>query len=127
MTLNTQSASCVPSAICQPVSLYFVKKSTTAQPVLFFLPFRDAILSISGLTVFKQEAPSPTSHDVVAQQISRQNHQSPTSTQGPANANGTPSLEDSTNNQNMINNTLHQLLGHSGFSSLQNALDGRPV
>lgn len=84
---------------------------------------RDAILSISGLTVFKQEAPSPTSHDVGALQVSRQNHQSPTSTQGPAN-NNSASLEDSSSNQNMINNTLHQLLGHSGYSSLQNALDG---
>lgn len=92
-------------------------------PKIHTIRSRDAILSISGLTVFKQEAPSPTNHDVGALQVSRQNHQSPTSTQGPVNANNT-SLDDSNSNQNMINNTLHQLLGHSGYSSLQNALDG---
>lgn len=80
---------------------------------------RDAILSITGLTVFKQEAPSPTSHDPGPLQIVRQTHQSPTSTQGHLNTTNA-ALEDGNSGQNM----LHQLLGHSGYSTLQNAIEG---
>jgi hypothetical protein len=83
----------------------------------------DAILSISGLTVFKQEAPSPTNNDVTTLQIVRQNRQSPTSTQQVVH-NGTI---DETSNQNMINNTINQLLNQSAYTNLQNAIDANLV
>ncbi|XP_015837103.1 transcription factor CP2-like protein 1 isoform X2 [Tribolium castaneum] len=83
----------------------------------------DAILSISGLTVFKQEAPSPTNNDVSQLQLVRQNRQSPTSTQQVVH-NG--AIEE-TNNQNMINNTINQLLTQSAYTNLQNAIDANLV
>jgi hypothetical protein len=83
----------------------------------------DAILSISGLTVNKQEAPSPTNNDVTTLQIVRQNRQSPTSTQQVVH-NGTI---DETSNQNMINNTINQLLNQSAYTNLQNAIDANLV
>ena len=84
----------------------------------------DAILSISGLTVFKQEAPSPTNHDAASLQIARQNRQSPTSTQQVGVHNGTI---DEANNQNMINTTINQLLSQSAYTNLQNAIDANLV
>ncbi|KAK9751960.1 CP2 transcription factor [Popillia japonica] len=81
----------------------------------------DAILSISGLTVFKQEAPSPPiSQDVSAIQMSRQNSNVPVTTQSTVISQSS-TISDS--NANVINTTLHQLLGQSGYSSLQNAID----
>ncbi|KRT86773.1 hypothetical protein AMK59_469, partial [Oryctes borbonicus] len=80
----------------------------------------DAILSISGLTVFKQEAPSPPiSQDAGAIQIARQSNNIPVTTQSSAiSQNNT--ISDG--NANSIT-TLHQLLGQTGYSSLQNAID----
>ncbi|KAI4468715.1 transcription factor cp2 [Holotrichia oblita] len=81
----------------------------------------DAILSISGLTVFKQEAPSPPiSQDVNAIQMARQNNNAPVTTQSTVISQSN-TISDS--NANVINTTLHQLLGQTGYSTLQNAID----
>ncbi|KAK9876144.1 hypothetical protein WA026_011261 [Henosepilachna vigintioctopunctata] len=77
-------------------------------------------LSISGLTVFKQEAPSPT-HDASAMhQMSRRNARSPASAQ---NADKGTQLEENSNEQQMINSTISQLLNQSGYSNLHNAFN----
>ncbi|XP_045460592.1 transcription factor CP2-like protein 1 isoform X2 [Harmonia axyridis] len=82
-------------------------------------------LSISGLTVFKQEAPSPT-HDVnaIQQQLSRRNIQSPTSTQDVERGN---TLDDNSNDQQILTSTISQLLNQSGYSSLHSAFDANLV
>ncbi|KAJ8932113.1 hypothetical protein NQ314_014894 [Rhamnusium bicolor] len=80
----------------------------------------EAILSINGMTVFKQEAPSPTSNEMTNLQVARQNRQSPTSTQHGNPVNST--MEDN-NSQNMFNNTINQLLSQTALVNLQNVMD----
>lgn len=92
-----------------------------------FFFFSDAILNISGLTVFKQEAPSPT-EDGNFQNINRQNHQNPPHSQAQSavqqnNNNNVTTLADSSNT-NLINTTLHQLLGQNGYTNLENVIEG---
>lgn len=79
----------------------------------------EAILSINGMTVFKQEAPSPTSTEMPHLQVVRQTRQSPTSTQQNNPVNST--MED--NSQNMFNNTINQLLSQTALVNLHNVMD----
>ncbi|XP_022915325.1 transcription factor CP2 [Onthophagus taurus] len=81
----------------------------------------DSILSISGLTVFKQEAPSPPiSNDVNTIHITRQNNTVPVTTQGTVITSGN-SISDS---NAIINTTLHQLLGQAGYNTgLQTSIE----
>lgn len=81
----------------------------------------EAILSLPGLPVFKQEAPSPTSNE--AKTLS---HSSCIPVTSP-HPNTTTSINDGNNNQNMFNNTLHQLLSGSAYTSLQNNIDGNNI
>lgn len=83
----------------------------------------DSILSINGMTVFKQEAPSPTSNDVTTLQVIRQNRQSPTSTQH-TNVIHNNNVEDN-NSQNMFNNTINQLLSQTALANLHNVMDSK--
>ncbi|KAG5894830.1 hypothetical protein JTB14_033674 [Gonioctena quinquepunctata] len=79
------------------------------------------ILSMNGMTVFKQEAPSPTSNDVTTLQVVHKHRESPTSTHhGNAIVNST--MEDNTS-QNMFNNTINQLLSQTGLVGLHNVMD----
>ncbi|KAJ8968552.1 hypothetical protein NQ317_001750, partial [Molorchus minor] len=80
----------------------------------------DAILSINGMTVFKQEAPSPTSNEMTNLQVARQNRQSPVSTQHGNPVNST--MEDN-NSQSMFNNTINQLLSQTALANLHNVMD----
>lgn len=73
------------------------------------------------MTVFKQEAPSPTSNDVAALKVTRQNRQSPTSTQQENVHNTT--LEE--NSQNMFNNTINQLLSQTALGTLHNVMESK--
>lgn len=71
----------------------------------------ETILNISNLTVFKQEAPSPTNEVSInrratANQCSHHNN------------------SNDANTSQMINSTLHQLLNQNGYSNLQSTLDG---
>ncbi|XP_074037338.1 transcription factor CP2 like gemini isoform X1 [Leptinotarsa decemlineata] len=79
------------------------------------------MLSMNGMTVFKQEAPSPTSNDVTTLQVTHKHRQSPSSTHhGGAVVNST--MEDNTS-QNMFNSTINQLLTQSGLVGLHNVMD----
>lgn len=103
--------------------------------IVFFIPFsflnsiiklhisflREQTLSISGLTVFKQEAPSPTHGVNGIQQLSRRNTQSPTSTQDVETGNA---LDENSSDQQILNSTISQLLNQSGYSTLHSAFDG---
>ncbi|KAJ8955698.1 hypothetical protein NQ318_008570 [Aromia moschata] len=80
----------------------------------------DAILSINGMTVFKQEAPSPTSNEMTNLQVARQNRQSPVSTQHGNVVNST--MEDN-NSQTMFNNTINQLLSQTALVNLHSVMD----
>ncbi|KAF7278574.1 hypothetical protein GWI33_008196 [Rhynchophorus ferrugineus] len=82
----------------------------------------DSVLSINGMTVFKQEIPSPTMNEVAQLQIARQQRQSPTSTQ----QNGMMTPINSTieeNSQNIFNNTINQLLSQSSLTNIHNVID----
>ncbi|XP_060517070.1 transcription factor CP2-like protein 1 isoform X2 [Cylas formicarius] len=83
----------------------------------------DHLLTITGMTVFKQEAPSPTAIGDVAQlQMTHQNRQSPTSTQPGTLVNTVNnSIEDG--NQNVFNNTINQLLSQSALANLHNVIE----
>lgn len=74
------------------------------------------------MTVFKQEAPSPTSNDITSLQVARQHRQSPTSTQQ-ENVVVNSSMEE--NSQNMFNNTINQLLSQTALGSLHNVIDSK--
>lgn len=90
---------------------------------LYFI-HSDSILTINGLTVFKQEIPSPNSNEMTNLQVgTRQNRQSPTSTQGPVANNVACTMEE--NSQNMFNNTINQLLSQTGLVNLQNVMDSQ--
>ncbi|XP_050306399.1 transcription factor CP2-like protein 1 isoform X2 [Anthonomus grandis grandis] len=84
----------------------------------------ETILAINGMTVFKQEAPSPTTlNDVVHLQVAHHNRQSPTSTQqGPMVNPINSTMEE--NSQNVFSNTINQLLNHSALAGLQSVMDG---
>lgn len=73
------------------------------------------------MTVFKQEAPSPTSNDVTALQVARQHRQSPTTTQHDNNVHNI--MEE--NSQNMFNNTINQLLSQTSLSTLHNVVESK--
>lgn len=72
------------------------------------------------MTVFKQEAPSPTSNDVTALQVARQHRQSPTTTHH-ENVVHNSAMED--NSQNMFNSTINQLLSQTNLATLHNVVD----
>ncbi|KAL3288835.1 hypothetical protein HHI36_003282 [Cryptolaemus montrouzieri] len=78
-------------------------------------------LSISGLTVFKQEAPSPTRDVNAIPQMSRCSNQSPTATQ---DVNRESQLDENSSDQQIINSTISQLLHHS---NLQTTFDANLV
>ncbi|XP_028144852.2 transcription factor CP2-like protein 1 [Diabrotica virgifera virgifera] len=80
------------------------------------------VLSMNGLTIFKQEAPSPTSSDVTTLQIARKNHSPTTHTNVAVNS----TMEDN-NSQNMFNNTISQLLSHGNLVGLQNVMENSNI
>nr|CAI5830862.1 unnamed protein product [Callosobruchus analis] len=98
----------------------------------------DTILGINGMTVFKQEAPSPTSTEAAVAAAtavvrgpqsggrgSQRNGQSPTSTQhynGNASIIVNSTMEDN-NSQSMFNNTINQLLSQTALANLHNVMD----
>ncbi|KAJ8924154.1 hypothetical protein NQ315_006938 [Exocentrus adspersus] len=80
----------------------------------------EALLSMNNMTVFKQEAPSPTSNEIPHLQVAiRQPRQSPSSTQQINPVNST--MED--NSQNMFNSTINQLLSQTALVNLHNVMD----
>ncbi|KAB0805618.1 hypothetical protein PPYR_02588 [Photinus pyralis] len=81
----------------------------------------EAILSLPGLPVFKQEAPSPTSNE--AKTLSHPSCIPVTSSHTTTNS----AVNDGNSNQNMFNNTLQHLLGGSTYSSLQTNIDGNNI
>ncbi|GLV44658.1 gemini [Carabus blaptoides fortunei] len=80
----------------------------------------DALLSLPSLTVFKQEAPSPTSHDNATTKAGRSNlvvTQAATATGG-----GAGDFADSNNNQNSISTTLQNLLSNN-YPGIQSPIE----
>lgn len=82
----------------------------------------DAILNISSLTVFKQEAPSPT-HDVGNLHQGRQ-HSIHNTTNQNNHINSNENITDEANTNQILNSSIHQLLGQNAYSNLQN-IDGK--
>ncbi|CAG9854274.1 unnamed protein product [Phyllotreta striolata] len=79
------------------------------------------ILGMNNLTVFKQEAPSPTSGDVAILQVAKKNRQSPPIHH--ANVATITSTIDDNCNQNMFNNTISQLLSQENLAGIHNVID----
>lgn len=84
--------------------------------MIFF--FSETLLSINSMPVFKQEAPSPTSNEVAALQVTRHHRQSPTTTQH-ENVVHNNTLEDN-NSQNMF---INQLLSQTPLGPLHTVMD----
>ncbi|XP_057653357.1 transcription factor CP2-like protein 1 [Diorhabda carinulata] len=81
--------------------------------------YSENILTMNGLTVFKQEAPSPTSSDVSNLQAARKNMQS-SSTSNHLNVNST--IDDHMS-QTMFSNTINQLLNQGNLAGFQNVVE----
>lgn len=91
--------------------------------IFFYLYYSETLLSINGMTVFKQEAPSPTSNDMTVLQVARQHPQSPPNIQS-ENVVQNNTLEDN-NSQNMFNNTINQLLSQTAVGTLNNVMESK--
>lgn len=83
--------------------------------------FSGNILGINNLTVFKQEAPSPTSSDVTTLQVAHKSRQSTSSTRH-SNMAINSTMDD---NQNMFNNTINQLLSQESLAGLHNVIESK--
>ncbi|CAH1113968.1 unnamed protein product [Psylliodes chrysocephalus] len=81
------------------------------------------ILGINNLTVFKQEAPSPTSSDVTTLQVAHKSRQSTSSTRH-SNMAINSTMDD---NQNMFNNTINQLLSQESLAGLHNVIENNSL
>ncbi|XP_017786588.1 PREDICTED: transcription factor CP2-like protein 1 isoform X2 [Nicrophorus vespilloides] len=81
----------------------------------------EAILSLSNMTVFKQEAPSPTDNpETTVTQFSRQNQPcSLGNQQAQVPVSQANNINDNQNNT-ILNTTLQQLLSQTGYNSIQN-------
>lgn len=90
--------------------------------------FSDAILNITELNVFKQEAPSPTNDPnfphICNRQKQAQNHQNPLHPQQQSIVQNDTSIGENSNT-NILNNTLNQLFAQNGFNNLQNVIEGK--
>lgn len=114
------------------LQIRLIKSGKCLLNILFFFTFKSVgdliihiyysgtLVTINGMTVFKQEAPSPTSNDVTALQVTRQHRQSPTTTHH-ENIVHNNAMED--NSQNMFNNTINQLLSQTTLENLHNVVD----
>ncbi|CAH1162937.1 unnamed protein product [Phaedon cochleariae] len=89
----------------------------------------DNLLSINGLTVFKQEAPSPTAETTALSGAGPRDRpqRSPAAAHPQAGAAGHGAGAEDTSSQTMFSNTISQLLSQSGLVGLQNVIDGNSL